>query len=139
GGTEIALQGILRIEREFVAIKGRLAGSQDAGRVYFIPFTHIDYIGTQVEVKDAEFEAMFGKTQLSSAAVAPSTTPDAAVAPSATPAVPKPPPLPSNGQRAVPTRPAVLERFRSRNNSAPGPLARPPVNGINPNGSQLPG
>src|SRR6516165_10370450 len=69
GGTEIALQGILRIEREFVAIKGRLSGSQAAGRVYFIPYTHIDYLGTQVEVKDAEFEATFGQLELSSAAV----------------------------------------------------------------------
>ena len=60
GGTEIAIQGILRIDHQFLAIKGRLAGSQDAGRVFFIPYTHIDYLGFQQPVKESEFHEMFG-------------------------------------------------------------------------------
>src|SRR4051794_41872435 len=59
GGTEIALQGILRIEPEFLAFKGRLAGSQEGGRVFFLPYGHIDYLGIQREVKESEFEEMF--------------------------------------------------------------------------------
>jgi hypothetical protein len=135
GGTEIALQGILRIEREFVAIKGRLAGCQDAGRVYFIPYTHIDYIGTQVEVKDAEFEAMFGQVELSGTPAAPSPAAEAAVSPS----VSQNTPVPVDGPSAVPIRSAVLERFRSRSLSAPNGLSRPSANGIKPGGSQMPG
>ncbi len=137
GGTEIALQGILRIEREFVAVKGRLAGSQDAGRVYFIPYTHIDYLGTQIEVKDDEFEAMFGHIELSGApaAATPAPAADAPVSPSVSQITP----IPGSGPSVVPMRSAVLERFRSRNLSTPGSLPRPSANGINPGGSQLPG
>jgi hypothetical protein len=60
-GVEITVQAILRIEREFLALKGRLSGSQQAGRVFFVPYAHIDYIGSQFEIKDADFEAFFGK------------------------------------------------------------------------------
>jgi hypothetical protein len=143
GGTEIALQGILRIEREFVAIRGRLAGSQHAGRLYFIPYTHIDYLGTQVEVKDAEFEAMFGQVQLSgaAAAAAPASEPPAAppAAPSQLPSVSQNTPVPGSGSAVIPIRSAVLERFRARNNSASGTLPRPSANGPKPGTSQLPG
>src|SRR5438270_6097856 len=59
-GVEITVQGFLRIDHEFVALKGRLAGSQDAGRVYFVPYDQVSYLGFLREVKDAEFEAMFG-------------------------------------------------------------------------------
>ena len=52
GGTEIAIQGILRIDHEFLAIKGRLAGSQDAGRVFFLPYCQIDYLGFQRALKE---------------------------------------------------------------------------------------
>jgi hypothetical protein len=143
-GTEVALQGILRLEREFAAVRGRLAGSQDAGRVYFIPYTHIDYLGTQVEVKEVEFEAMFGHLDLSGAAPA-SDGPVPAVAPSSLPAPAAPAPvndntpLPGSGPSVVPIRSAVLERFRSRNFSATGVASRPSANGLNPAGSQLPG
>ena len=36
-GSEIAIQNVLRIEQDFVVIRGRLAGSSDTGRVFFIP------------------------------------------------------------------------------------------------------
>jgi hypothetical protein len=60
GGTEIAMQCILRIDHEFMALKGRLAGSQDAGRVFFVPYSQIDYIGFAGEVKESAFHEMFG-------------------------------------------------------------------------------
>src|SRR5947209_20628161 len=59
-GTEIAVQSLLRIEQEFVALKGRLAGSQDAGRVFFIPYANLDYFGTSQPIKDSEFNETFG-------------------------------------------------------------------------------
>src|SRR5438105_367189 len=58
-GTEIAIGGILRLEQEFVVIKGRLSGSQDSGRVFIIPFNQIDYLGFQKPLKDTEFHEMF--------------------------------------------------------------------------------
>src|SRR5262245_49890491 len=58
-GTEVAIQSLLRIEEGFVALKGRLAGSQEAGRVFFIPYEQIDYFGTQKPIKDTEFAEVF--------------------------------------------------------------------------------
>src|SRR4051794_9451179 len=57
-GTEVAIQSFLLIEQEFVTIKGRLSGSQDAGRVFFIPYAQIDYFGFSQQVKDTEFNEM---------------------------------------------------------------------------------
>jgi hypothetical protein len=115
-GTEIAVQSLLRVEQDFIAIKGRLSGSQDTGRVFFIPFANIDYFGFQRDVKEEEFDAMFGSGTL--------TVPAAASAPA--------PPAPGPQSPAIATEPAasnstsvsqktplplkseVLERFRSR-------------------------
>ncbi len=60
GGTEIALNTILRIDHEFLAFKGRLAASQDQGRLFFLPYQNIDYIGFQREVKDEKYHEVFG-------------------------------------------------------------------------------
>src|SRR5438874_9703814 len=64
GGTEITVQTILRLDEEFLAFKGRLAGSQDAGRLYFIPLDNIDYFGFNRMVKDEEYVEMFGTLQV---------------------------------------------------------------------------
>jgi hypothetical protein len=121
-GTEIAVQSLLRIEADFIAIKGRLAGSQDAGRVYFIPFTNIDYFGLQRDVKESEFDAIFGAGSLSfsTQAAAPSPAPTAPPAPApvaapvSLPAVEIPTSTSVSQKTPLPLKSEVLERFRSR-------------------------
>jgi len=130
-GIEIAVQALLRIESDFIAIKGRLSGSTDAGRVFFIPFVNIDYFGIQRDVKEAEFDAIFGLGSLT-----PAATPEAAAAESA-PAPPgaaaPPPPAAPAPKTPLPIKSEVLERFRSRiagmPGSANGTTVRPPVDG----------
>ncbi len=97
--TEIAVQSILRMDADFLIIKGRLAGSQDAGRVFFIPYAHIDHLGFYRAVKDSEFDEMFAEL---SAPVVPAI---AAV------------PTPASEESKAPIKSAVLERFRSRGGS----------------------
>src|SRR5262249_14419843 len=107
GGTEIAVQCFLRVDHEFLALKGRLAGSQDAGRGFVVAFCQIDYIGFVGEVKESEFQQMFGGL--------------AVPAPSANGTVDRPPPEPEpptpEGKPGSGPRPAirseVLERYRS--------------------------
>jgi hypothetical protein len=97
--TEIAVQSILRLDSDFLIIKGRLAGSQDAGRVFFIPYAHIDHLGFYRAVKDTEFDEMFADLNgppLPAAAVAPE---------------------PAADESKTPMKSAVLERFRSRGSS----------------------
>jgi hypothetical protein len=120
-GMEIAVQTLLRIEAEFVAIKGRLAGSQDAGRVFLIPFTNIDYVGFQKDVKESEFDAIFGTgslTPVTGAAAPPapgqpvSTESASGAAPGSSVEVPV---TTSISQKTpLPLKSEVLERFRSR-------------------------
>src|SRR5947209_1456105 len=124
GHTEIAIQAILRIDHQFLAIKGRLAGSQDSGRVFFIPFTHIDYLGFQQPVKESEFQEMFGGLDIPAPYEAAAPAP--AEAPRPVPALaPEPTPAPAaNGANGVarpptPIKSAVLERFRARSVTSP--------------------
>jgi hypothetical protein len=132
-GTEIALQTFLRIDREFMVVKGRLSGSQEAGRIFFIPYAQIDYLGTQQPWKDSDYEQVFGRM------VTPADQP---VPVARAPLPPERPPsiigLPGGGAHpttSVPTadtpstgsgvrpvvRSVVLERFRARNGSTLGP------------------
>ncbi len=129
GGTEIAIQAILRVDHQFLAIKGRLAGSQDAGRVFFIPYNQIDYLGFQQAVKDTEFHEMFDGLTFPApeAAAAPAPPEPARPVPTLAPE-PTPTPVPAaNGVSRPPTpiKSAVLERFRARSISSPGTALRP--------------
>jgi hypothetical protein len=147
-GIEIAMQCILRVDPECVAIKGRLAGSQDAGRVFFIPFDHIDYLGFQQEVKESHFHELFGSLTLPAApaAVPPAAStqePTAEAAPDpiesepdSLPGIPGEPSgagapvAPSlTGRTTTPIKSAVLERFRQRSLTQAGTLLRPPLDG----------
>jgi hypothetical protein len=140
-GVEIAIQGFLRIEKELVILKGRLAGSQDQGRVFFIPFAQIDYIGSSLAWTDAEFNEAFDSLTFPDP---PDGQDYEAEVPSSrqaeyTPA-PRSAPVPSNGSNhglVAPTaggsrpniRSEVLERFRNTRGNGPSSsanLPRPP-------------
>ena len=117
GGTEMALQTILRIEHEFFAFKGRLAGTQDAGRVFFIPYDQIDHLFYQKEVRESDFSEAFDSLCMPSPEAAAVVTAPANKA-SAEPAEQEQPEAaeaaPANRPTPVPLKSAVLERFRSR-------------------------
>jgi hypothetical protein len=120
GGTEIAIQSLLRVEREFVALKGRLAGSQEAGRIFFVPFSQIDYFGTQKPIKDSEFNDVFG-----SLVVPTEGEPSPAAERQAE--MPVSPSVAGFGSGPRPAiRSEVLDRYRSRPSSSPAlPPTRP--------------
>jgi hypothetical protein len=116
-GIEIAVQVLLRVEPELVAIKGRLAGSQEAGRVFFIPFANIDYFGFQRDVKEAEFDAMFGTGPLTAACGSTGSGIRPAVAPPPVASEPQHDASPTSAasqKTPLPLKSEVLERFRSR-------------------------
>jgi hypothetical protein len=145
GGTEIAVQTILRVDHQFMALKGRLAGSQDTGRLFFIPFSELDYLGFQKSMREDEFVELFGGLRMPapddvSAAPVALVPPSSAVPPAAEapppPAVVAPAPAPppaanglgdpetvpetvgpagATGRSTPAIRSTVLERFRGRN------------------------
>jgi hypothetical protein len=58
--AEIMVQRIIRLEDEFLLIRGRPAGSTDQGRVMMIPYTQLNYIGFQKALLEKEIQAIFG-------------------------------------------------------------------------------
>jgi len=125
GKTEIAIQTILRIDHEFMAIRGRLAGSQDAGRVFFIPYDQIDYFGFQEAIKESEFHDLFDGLTIPAPAAAPAAEPPAAAAPEPEADPPVAPSANAANRPATPIKSAVLERFRARSVTSPGAALRP--------------
>jgi len=59
-GTEINLQGVLREEKDYLLIRGRLAASTEAGRVFFIPYDQLNYLAFREGMKEAEILALLG-------------------------------------------------------------------------------
>jgi hypothetical protein len=139
--TEIAIQNVLRIEQDFVVVRGRLAGSSDTGRVFFIPYTQIDYAGFQKSLREEEFALLFGEGEMATAVPEPLSAPPAPSGPT----TPLPPSKPSasslthggthggthgdrarNGNRPpLPLKSELLERLRSRSHQ--GSTPRPPL------------
>jgi hypothetical protein len=58
--VEIMVQRIIRLEDEFLLIRGRNSGSTDQGRVMMIPYTQLNYIGFQKALLEKEIQAIFG-------------------------------------------------------------------------------
>src|SRR2546423_9917533 len=71
-GAEIVVQKIVKLEPDFMMIRGRLAGTQDSGRVVFIPYPQLTYVAVQRALTDAESEAIFGHGEASAFAQAES-------------------------------------------------------------------
>jgi len=145
-GIEIAIQNLVRIEEHYVVIRGRLAGTTDTGRAFFIPFSQINYLGITKEIKEPQLRALYGEAPPAAEAerkADAATTEPAAVQPpaaEATPA-PAPPPEPAPAPPAplppvAPTSPApqlktlrksgVLQRLRER--AQAGRSTAPPSN-----------
>jgi hypothetical protein len=131
-GTEISIQMVLRLEEDFALIKGRLSGTTDLGRVFFIPYDQMNFLGVTKEVKESEIGALLGEAPK----VAPSVqrildtptldqaqaepppalretqpVPVAALAASETPNPAKP-----AERLAIPRRSGLIARLRARTN-----------------------
>jgi hypothetical protein len=144
-GIEIAITSLLRLEGPYAVVRGRVAGTSDAGRVFFVPFDRISYLCFQKEVKEAAVLALFGQSP--PAAPATPATPgadpaaepaptDGAAPPTPAETPPDPPPEPVPAAAAAeadkPPRPQtpelgvdrnqLLERIRARaaNQRRPG-------------------
>jgi hypothetical protein len=132
-GAEISFQALLRIDPECLAVRGRIAGTQDAGKIFFVPYDQIVYFGFQTALKETEFKEIFDDLTLPEppeppdpAEVALGALPPAYAPPPAAyngaaslPPPPPPPPPPSGSIPRIPITRApvksdVLERFRAK-------------------------
>jgi hypothetical protein len=59
-GAEIMMQSVLRLESDYAIIRGRMAGSTDAGRVIVLPFDQIVNLAFAKRMLEPEVQAVFG-------------------------------------------------------------------------------
>lgn len=134
-GTEVILQAIVALEMEYVIVRGRTAGSQDAGRLLMLPYAKIDFVGFQRKVMEPEAQAMFGTSPTAATPATAAATPSAPVAepapaesqqskpaPAADPTpVPEEPPA---KKQAQPSKSILLARLRARLNGDGKPAGK---------------
>jgi uncharacterized membrane protein len=132
-GTEVILQSIVALEEEYVVVRGRTAGSQDAGRLLMLPYYKLDYVGFQRKVMEPEAQAMFGNSPTAAALPAPAAGTPAPVAAPAEAEQPQPAlppdatPKPGDQQakkQAEPSKSILLARLRARLNGDGKPAAK---------------
>jgi hypothetical protein len=71
-GAEIIMQSVLRLEEDFAILRGRMAGSTDAGRVIVLPYNQIVNLAFVKRMLEPEVKAIFGDIMVS--ATAPTQT-----------------------------------------------------------------
>ena len=111
-GIEINVRSIQLLEPDYVVIRGRLGGTTDAGRVFFIPYDQINYLTFNAEIKEDQVADMLGVD----APPEKPPIPDAEgvrPAPQAPAEPAQPVPAPAKPEVA-PTKMALLERIRAR-------------------------
>ena len=131
-GTEINIQTVLRLEEKYLVLRGRLAGTTDMGRIFFLPLDRLDYLAFQRALTEEEILAILGGQPMpgkeaseSVPAVAPTAAaglapsqPEASAGP--VPVAGPTPPLPSPPRRLVCWLDCRAEA-RSSSNSDCGP------------------
>lgn len=79
-GSEVVVQKFVKLEPDFVILRGRMAGTQDNGRVVLLPYSNIVTINVTRRLLEAEIEGIFGKDTQGFAASVPLTAASAAEA-----------------------------------------------------------
>lgn len=62
GATELMIQSIISMDGECLIFRGRLAGTQDNGRVFFVPYDQIDFLSTVNVIKEEDLAGWFGSS-----------------------------------------------------------------------------
>jgi hypothetical protein len=73
-GVDVVMQGIIRLEENFLVLRGRPAGTSDNGRLMVLPYRQINYISFPGKPSDAQIQAIFGGGELTFAAQTDSST-----------------------------------------------------------------
>jgi hypothetical protein len=117
-GGEIILQGIVKLEPDFAIMRGRMAGTQDNGRVVILPYSQLVSIAFNRDLKEDAIQAIFGAADVMAAALdlsacaAPATAAEEAPAEDAS--VPAAAPAVNSRTAAMPSKSILLAKLRAR-------------------------
>ncbi len=130
-GSEVVVQRLVKLDAEVIILRGRMAGTQDSGRLVVLPYSQLVAINFARRLTDADVEAIFGKnTQLFAADITLSTGSPGPLAPTEETDEPEEEaaaPAPTNGaaapaKPALPSKAELLAKLRARlgDSSRPG-------------------
>src|SRR5436305_5413316 len=60
-GVNLGIELVIRTEPSYLVFRGRVCGNTDEGRVFFLPYTHIDYVNINRNVKEEEIREIYKK------------------------------------------------------------------------------
>jgi hypothetical protein len=61
-GSEVAVQNLIRLEPQYVVLRGRIAGTSDTGLAFFIPYDRIAFVRFLKPVPEAVIYGLYGVT-----------------------------------------------------------------------------
>jgi hypothetical protein len=77
-GAEVVVQRFVKLDTDVAILRGRMAGTQDNGRVVILPYSYLIAINFTRRISEAEVETIFGKnTQTFAANIVLSAAPAA--------------------------------------------------------------
>jgi hypothetical protein len=114
-GSELVVQKFIKLDSEFIVLRGRMAGTTDGGRVVVLPYQQLVAFAFTKRMTDPEVEAIFGEGGAQFAA-ALAAIPDTADAPAETaPTVPAADPeVNTPAKAAMPSKSMLLAKLRAR-------------------------
>jgi hypothetical protein len=115
-GLELVVQSIVRLENEYMVLRGRMAGTNDAGRVLIVPYDQMTFLGFNKRMMDPEIQGIFGPSEFPTHAAAAAAAP-AESAPESAPAetpTDQGPAKPAPVQAAPVSKSVLLARLRQR-------------------------
>src|SRR5260370_16506087 len=139
-GNEISIQTIFRQEEDFLVLRGRMSGTTDDGRIFFIPYDQITYLGIVKAMRETEVHALLGGAPAlapsvqrildtpSPAQTAAETAPPAtAVLPEPVAAEPSPVPAKPAERLAIPRPSGLIAPLPPRTTTADTSHSAPPT------------
>jgi hypothetical protein len=112
-GAEIVPQRIIKLDSEYMVLRGRMAGSTDPGRIMMVPYAQLTHITFTREMSEPEVEAIFGKGDVAQAGTTPKVEAAAAQAPEAAVVADSQPAFKPKKQDA-PSKTVLLAKLRDR-------------------------
>src|SRR5437588_1493229 len=63
-GVNLGIELVIRTEPTYLVFRGRVCGNTDEGRVFFLPYSHIDYVNINRNVKEQDIKDMYDKFEV---------------------------------------------------------------------------
>ena len=117
-GDEVVVQQLIRMDNDFVIVRGRMSGSTAEGRIMLVPYAQMTLVAVNKQIPEAEVQAIFGQETAGAAPSIASAAGNAETGQMPLPAPRRPDTAPSvvgaASQIKAPSKSVLLARLRER-------------------------